>query len=218
MVVRRPGAPASARGTSAERRDRGAALIGAVLLAAALAVLAAAVGWFALLESQTSAAAADHAEVVAAAEAGLTIAAAALASEPDLAAVRLGAASAAPRGVDRLVTADGPVDLDALSRRLEQRRRGLSPPAGAASWQPYAWGRLGELAPAMPDAGPRDPLVVAWVRSDDAGAQGPDVVEVAIEAVGPSGARAGAVAMLRVGRSGAAVVAVWSDDGIGGSG
>ena len=55
--------------------ERGAALIGAVLLAAALAIVAGAVGWFALVASQTSAAARDHAEVVAAAQAGLEIAA-----------------------------------------------------------------------------------------------------------------------------------------------
>jgi len=216
--MRAPDASAAARVMPRGRHDRGAALIGAVLLAAALAVLAAAVGWFAFLASQTSAAAADHAEVVTAVQAGLAIAAGALASEPDLAAVRLGAAATVTRGADRLVTADGPVDVDALLRRLEQRRRGLPSPAGAASWRPYAWGRLGELAPALPGAGPRDPLVVAWVRSDDAGAQGPDVVEVAIEAVGPSGARAGAVAILRVGPGGAVVLAVWPDDGLGGPG
>lgn len=199
-------------------RDRGAALLGAVLLAAALGILAAAVGWFALLGTQASAAAADHAEAVAAVQAGLEIAAGALAREPDLAAVRLGAASAAPRGANRLVTADGPVDVDALSRRVEQRRRRLSPPAGDASWQPYAWGRLGELAPAMPGAGVRDPLVVVWVRSDAGGGQGPDVIEVVIEAVGASGARAGAAAMLRVGPRGATVLAAWPDDGIAGPG
>ena len=200
------------------RRDRGTALIGAVLLAAALAVLVAAVGWFALLGSQTSGAAADHAEVAAAAQAGLEIVAGALASEPDLAAVRLGAASAATRGTDRLVTSDGPVDVDALSRRLDQRRSRLPSPAGEASWQPYAWGRLRELAPAMPGAGARDPLIVAWVRIDDAGGEGPAVLEVAIEAVGASGARAGAVAMLRLGSRGATVLAVWPEDGIAGPG
>jgi hypothetical protein len=210
--------PHAARERRGGRRDRGAALIGAVLLAAALAVLAAAVGWFALLGSQTSTAAADHAEVVAAAQAGLEIAAAALASEPDLAAARLGGGSAAPRGADRLDTADGPVDVEALSRRLDQRRRRLSAPAGDASWRAYAWGRLGELAPAMPGPGARDPLVVVWVRSDDAGGEGPDGVEVAIEAVGASGARAGAVAMLRIGPRGATVLAVWPEDGIAGPG
>ena len=68
-----------------------------MLLAAALAIVAGAVGWFALVASQTSAAARDHAEVVAAAQAGLEIAAGALAREPDIAAVRLGLAVGARR-------------------------------------------------------------------------------------------------------------------------
>jgi hypothetical protein len=202
----------------ARRPDRGAALIGAVLLAAALAVLAAAVGWFALIGSQTSAAAAGHAEVVAAVQAGLEIAAGALATEPDLVAVRLGATSAATRGVDRLVTADGLVDVEALSRRLDQRRRRLPSPAGDASWRPYAWGRLGELAPAMPGSGARDPLVVVWVRSDDGGGQGPEVIELAIEAIAPSGARAAAIAILHIRPAGATVLSVWPEDGIAGPG
>ncbi len=94
----------------AVRGERGAALIGAVLLAAALAILAGAVGWFALVGSQTTAAARDHADVVAAAQAGLEIAAGALAREPDIAAVRLGVA-VGPGGTASLATPDGVIDV-----------------------------------------------------------------------------------------------------------
>ena len=197
----------------AVREERGAALLGAVLLAAALAIVAGAVGWFALLASQTSAAARDHAEVVAAAQAGLEIAAGVLAREPDIAAVRLGLA-VGPGGADRLVTPDGTIDVPALTRQLEQRRRRQPPPADVAVWRPYLWGRLAELAPALPAAGSRDPLVVVWVRGD-AGA-GADRLELAVEAVGPSGARAGAVATIRHGPRGVAILAVWPDASIAG--
>ncbi len=79
-------------------------------------------------------------------------------------------------------------------------------------WRPYLWGRLGELAPAIPAAGGRDPLVVVWVRGDDAGAApAPIGLELAVEAVGPSGARAGAVAAIRRGPRGVAILAVWPD-------
>ena len=195
--------------------ERGAALIGAVLLAAALAIVAGAVGWFALVASQTSAAARDHAEVVAAAQAGLEIAAGALAREPDIAAVRLGLA-VGPGGADSLATPDGAIDVPSLTRQLEQRRRRLPPPADVAVWRPYLWGRLGELAPAIPAAGGRDPLVVVWVRGDDAAGAGADRLELAVEAVGPSGARAGAVAAIRRGPRGVAILAVWPDAGIAG--
>jgi hypothetical protein len=197
------------------REERGAALIGAVLLAAALAIVAGAVGWFALLASQTSAAARDHAEVVAAAQAGLEIAAGALAREPDIAAVRLGLAFG-PGGADRLVTPDGTIDVPALTRQLEQRRRRQPPPADVAVWRPYLWGRLAELAPALPAADSRDPLVVVWVRGDDAAGAGADRLELAVEAVGPSGARAGAVATIRHGPRGVAILAVWPDASIAG--
>jgi hypothetical protein len=197
------------------RRERGAALIGAVLLAAALAIVAGAVGWFALVGSQTAAAARDHAEAVAAADAGLAIAAGALADEPDLAAVRLGLA-ARPGGTASLATIDGSIDVPALTRRLEQRRRRLPPPADVAVWRPYLWGRLGELAPAIRAPAGRDPLVVVWVRGDDAGGAGADRLELAVEAVGPSGARAGAVAAIRRGPRGVAILAVWPDAGIAG--
>ena len=203
------------RGRAAGDGERGAALIGAVLLAAALAVLAGAVGWFALVASQTSAAARDHAEVVTAAEAGLEIAAGALAREPDIAAVRLGVV-VAPGGTASLATPDGTIDVAALTRRLEQRRRRLPPPADAAIWHPYLWGRLGELAPAVPGAGGRDPLVVVWVRGDDADGVGTDRFEVAVEAAGPSGAHAAAVAAVRRGPRGVAILAVWPEAGIAG--
>ena len=121
-------------GRPARRGQRGAALIGAVLLAAALAILAGAVGWFALVASQTTAAARDHADVVAAAQAGLEIAAGALAREPDIAAVRLGLA-VAPGGHASLATPDGAIDVPLLTRRLEARRRRLPPPADVAVWR-----------------------------------------------------------------------------------
>ena len=206
-------------GQQAVREERGAALIGAVLLAAALAIVAGAVGWFALLASQTSAAARDHAEVAAAAQAGLEIAAGALAREPDIAAVRLGLA-VGPGGADRLVTPDGTIDVATLTRQLEQRRRRQPPPADVAVWRPYLWGRLGELASAIPAVGGRDPLVVVWVRGDEGAGAGAsaDRLELAVEAVGPSGARAGAVAAIRRGPRGVAILAVWPDAGIAGPG
>ena len=207
-------------GRAVRHGQEGAALIAAVLLAAALAILAGAVGWFALLASQTSAAARDHADVQAAVHAGLEIAAGALAAEPDIAAVRLGLAVAAPRATDRLVTADGTLDVPTLTRRFVERRRRRPPPADVAVWRPYLWGRLGELAAVPALAGPgvtaRDPLVVVWVRGDDAAGEGADRLEVAIEAVGVSGARAGAVAVLRLGPRGVAILAVWPDAGIAG--
>jgi hypothetical protein len=212
-------AAAGGAGQQAAREEHGAALIGAVLLAAALAIVAGAVGWFALLASQTSAAARDHAEVAAAAQAGLEIAAGALAREPDIAAVRLGLA-VGPGGADRLVTPDGTIDVATLTRQLEQRRRRQPPPADVAVWRPYLWGRLGELASAIPAVGGRDPLVVVWVRGDEgAGAgAGADRLELAVEAVGPSGARAGAVAAIRRGPRGVAILAAWPDAGIAGPG
>ena len=206
---------AGGAGRQAVREERGAALIGAVLLAAALAILAGAVGWFALVASQTTAAARDHADVVAAAEAGREIAAGALAREPDIAAVRLGLA-VGPGGADRLVTPDGTIDVAALTRQLEQRRRRQPPPADVAVWRPYLWGRLAELAPALPAAGSRDPLVVVWVRGDEGAGAGADRLELAVEAVGPSGARAGAVATIRHGPRGVAILSVWPDASIAG--
>jgi hypothetical protein len=209
--------PDRAAASPTGRGERGAALIGAVLLATALAILAGAVGWFALVGSQTAAAARDHADVAAAVQAGLEIAAAALASEPDPAGVRLGRPAAAPRGTDRLDTADGSIDVTALTDRFGRRRGRRPPPADVAVWRPYAWGRLGELAPG-PGATARDPLVVAWIRTDEVAGEGPDRFEVAVEAIGVSGARASAVALLRLGPRGASIVAVWPDAGIAGPG
>ena len=103
-----------------------------------------------------------------------------------------------------------------LTRRLDARRRRLPPPADAAVWRAYLSGRLGELTPAVPGAGARDPLVVVWVRGDDAEGAGADRLELAVEAVGPSGARAGAVAAIRRGPRGVAILAVWPDAGIAG--
>jgi hypothetical protein len=57
-----------------------------------------------------------------------------------------------------------------------------------------------------------------WVRGDDGAGLGADRVEIAAEAVGASGARAGAVAVVRVGPRGPAIVAVWPDAGIAGPG
>jgi hypothetical protein len=212
-VVTRVAALAAAR--RCRRREEGAALIGAVLLAVALTILAGAVGWFALVSSQTTSAARDHAEVAAAAQAGLEIAAGALAGEPDLAAVRLGVA-AGPAGTATIITPEGAIDVPALTARLEQRRRRRPPPADVAVWRPYLWGRLGELAPSMPVPAGRDPLVVVWVRGDDAEGAGAERLELTVEAVGPSGARAGAIAVLRSGPRGVAILAVWPDAGIAG--
>jgi hypothetical protein len=200
---------------AAERhRDaqRGAALLVAVMLVAALSILGGAVGAFALLESQTAAAARAHAEAAAAAEAGLEIAAGSLAAEPDLAAVRLGLAAAAANGAPGLATADGWIDVATLSGRLARRRARLPLPARNAEWQPYLWGRLGELLPTPVGMAGRDPLIVVWVRADDSGLP-PHRLELAVEAVTPSGARAAAVAVADVGPRGAAIEVVWPEVG-----
>ena len=159
----------------------------------------------------------DVAPPAAAAQAGLEIAAGALAREPDIAAVRLGLA-VGPGGADRLVTPDGTIDVATRTRQLEQRRRRQPPPADVAVWRPYLWGRLGELASAIPAVGGRDPLVVVWVRGDEGAGAGADRLELAVEAVGPSGARAGAVAAIRRGPRGVAILAAWPDAGIAGPG
>ena len=186
-----------------------------MLLAVALAIVAGAVGWFALIGSQTTAAARDHAEVTAAVDAVLEIAAGALAVEPDLAAVRAGA-SVGLTGTDRLVTLDGPIDVLALTRRFEQRRRRVPPPADVAVWRPYSWGLLRELSPGLPAPAGRDPLIVVWVRGDDAEGAGADRLEVAVEAVVPSGARAAAIAVIGRGPRGVAILAVVAEGSIAG--
>jgi hypothetical protein len=198
--------------------ERGAALLMAVLVAAALSILGGAVTWFAVMSAQTSGAARDHADVDAALHAGIEIAAAALAVEPDLAAVRRGDATAAGNGASSLVTRDGAVDVVSLGVALDRRRRRLPPPADVAVWRPYLWGRLGEhlLTPLGTSAA--DPLIVVWVRGDETAGLGPERVEMAIEAVGLSGARAGAVAIVRIGPRGAAIDAVWPEAGPAGPG
>jgi hypothetical protein len=210
---RRCRSPGLARGG-----ERGAALLTAVLVAIALSILAGAVSWFAVIGARTSAAARDRDDVDAAMHAGLELTAAALAVEPDLAAVRRGDAVAAGNGVSAMVTGDGPVDVLTLGRALDRRRRRLLPPADAAVWHPYLWGRLGERLTTPIGTTTRDPLVVAWVRGDGAAGLGADRMEVAIEAVGPSGAHARAVAVVRVGSRGAAIVAVWPEAGVAGPG
>ena len=168
-LARLPAAPAP---VLARGRERGAALLMAVLVAAALSILAGAVTWFAVLSSQTSAAARDQAAVDAAIHAGLEIVAAALAVEPDLAGVRRGDAVAADNGTSAIATSDGLVDVPGLGRALERRRRRLPPPADVAIWRPYLWGRLGERLTTPIGTPAHDPLVVAWVRGDGGGRPG----------------------------------------------
>jgi hypothetical protein len=212
------GDPSPDRGPARQARERGAALIAAVLFAAALSIVAGAVAWFALLATQTSAAAHDRADVEGALQSALEMAAGALAREPDPAAVRRGDAVAPGNGMDVLTTADGAVDVPALSRSLASRRRQLPPPADAAIWRPYLWGCLGELLPTPLGTSRRDPLVVVWVRGDDGAGLAADRVEIAVEAIGPSGARARAVAVVRIGPRGPAIVAVWPEAGLAGPG
>jgi hypothetical protein len=198
--------------------ERGAALIVAVLFAAALSIVAGAVAWFGLIATETSAAARARADVDAAVHAAIEVAAAALAAEPDLTAVRRGEVVAPGNAAAALDTLDGAVDVATLGRGLARRRSRLPPPGDGASWRPYLWGRLGELVRTPLGARVSDPLVVVWVRGDDTAGLGPDRIELAVEAVGPSAARASAVAVVRVGPRGPAVVAVWPEDGIAGPG
>jgi hypothetical protein len=190
----------------------------AVLFAAAVSTVAGVVAWFGLIAAQASAAARDRADVDAAMHAAIEIAAAALAAAPDLPAVRRGEAVAPITGSTRLTTADGVVDVEGLGRGLARRRGRLPPPADAAVWHPYLWGRLGELLPTPLGTPVRDPLVVVWVRGDDAAGAGADRIEIAIEAVGASGARAGAVSLVQIGPRGPTVAAVWPEAGIAGPG
>jgi hypothetical protein len=197
--------------------NRGAALLVAVLLAAALATVAAALARLAMIATQTSAASRDQAEVEAAAAAALGLAVAALAAEPDLAVVRDGAATAPAAGSTSLTTVDGPVDVAALSRGLAVRRARLPPPADASAWRPYLWGRLGELTPELAAPAARDPLVVVWVRTDTAAPTPPGGLELAIEAVSPLGTRAAATSIVRRRPAGVAVDAVWMEGGVAGA-
>jgi hypothetical protein len=198
--------------------ERGAALVVAVLFAAAVSIVAGAVAWLGLIATQTSAAARDRAEVDAALQAAIEIAAGALAVETDLPAVRRGEVVASVNGTAVLDTIDGVVDVVGLDRRLAQRRSRLPPPADAAIWRPYLWGRLGELLRTPLDTTVRDPLVVVWVRGDDDAGLGGDRIELAVETVGASAARAAAVAVVRVGPRGPAIVTVWPESGIAGPG
>jgi hypothetical protein len=190
----------------------------AVLFAAALSIVAGAVAWFGMFATQISAAARDHAEVDAALQAAIEIAAAALALEADLPAVRRGEVVAPGTGRAFLDTAAGAVDVAGLGVDLERRRRRLRSPGDVAVWRPYLWGRLGEVLATPLGRPARDPLVVVWVRGDDSAGLGADRLELAAEAVAVSGARAGAVAVVRVGPRGPAVVAVWAEAGIAGPG
>src|SRR5689334_17775004 len=100
----------SGRGLSG-RGERGAALLVAVAMAAALSVVVGGVGLFAIADLRIGTASRDHAEAAAAAGAALEIAAARLAGEPDLAAVRAGTSTPPPVGSARLATLDGDVDV-----------------------------------------------------------------------------------------------------------
>ena len=194
--------------------ERGAALLVAVAITAAVSVVVGAVGLFAIVDVRIAAASRDHAQAGAAVDAALELAVAALAVEPDLEAVRAGLATAAASGTPRVATIDGEIEVDTLTRGLSGARARLPPPWGAAIWRPYLWGRLGELVVAGA-AGADDPLVVVWVRGDAAPDDPADRVplrlELAIEAVTPAGARAAATALV-VRRHGAlAVDAVWPE-------
>jgi hypothetical protein len=57
-----------------------------------------------------------------------------------------------------------------------------------------------------------------WVRGDESAGAGADRLEIAVETVGVSAARAGAVAIVRVGPRGPVVAAVWPEAGIAGPG
>lgn len=211
-------APPAVAVTMPRAGERGAALIVAVLLAAALSIVVAAVAWFGLIATQSSAAARDRADVEAALQAAIEIAAGALAVEPDMAGVRRGEVVASVNGTAVVDTLDGVLDVAALGRGLDRRRSRVRPPGDAAVWYPYLWGRLGELLATPLGAPARDPLVVVWVRGDDAAGLGADRIDIAAEAVGASGARASAVAVVRLGPRGTAIVAVWPDAGVAGAG
>lgn len=196
------------------RRDRGGALVVVVLLTAALSVAVGAVTLFGLVETRATAAARDRLATTIAVEAGLELVTAALAAEPDLAAVRTGTSTLPPRGSAAYRMRGAAVDVAALTRGLERRRSPLPPPAGAAVWRPYLWGRLTELVGDIDGDGDHQPWIVAWVRTDGASGLGTDRIEVAVEACGASGARAGAIAVVERRGAGAALAAVWPDVGL----
>jgi hypothetical protein len=113
-----------------------------------------------------------------------------------------------------LATLVGAVDVAALGRALQARRGRLGPPDDVAVWRVYLWGRLTELVATPGALAPRDPLVAVWVRGDDAAALGADHLEITATAVTPSGARATAIALVRIGPRGVAIVAVWPGGGV----
>jgi hypothetical protein len=191
--------------------ERGAALLIAVAMAAALSVVVGGVGLFALADLRIATASRDHAEAAAAAEAALEIAAASLAGEADLAAVRAGGSTGAAAGSSRLTTVDGDVDVDRLTRGLVRTRGRLPPPWGSTTWRPYLWGRLGELAASPAPPAPSDPLVVVWVRADVPASSPADRLELAVEAVTPRRGHAGATALVVRRSGGLAIEAVWPE-------
>jgi hypothetical protein len=194
--------------------ERGAALLIAVLLAVAVSAVVGGVTAFAILDARTSAADRDAARTAAAVDAGLEVALAALAAEPDLDAVRLGLATAAGSGAETIATTAGVLDVASLTRGLERARARQPPPWNAGVWRPYAWGRLGELIDAPGGLLPDDPLVVVWVRGGPAPA-GPDAarLDLTVQAVGPQGSRATETALAQRGAAGVRLVAVWPEAG-----
>jgi hypothetical protein len=191
-------------------RQRGAALLVAVMITAVLSVVVGAVGLFALADVRIAAASREQVEASAAVDAALEVALASLAAEADLDAVRGGLATAAASGTPRLATVDGEVDVDGLTRGLVRARGRLPPPWGSDRWRPYLWGRLGELV-AAGAARPDEPLVVVWVRGEVGPDVDPDRLELAVTAVTPGRARASATALIERRRGGLALDAVWPE-------
>jgi hypothetical protein len=202
--LRRPG----------RQRQRGAALVVVVLLAAALSVAAGAVAHFALLEARSAAAATERVAVAAAADAGLELVTAALADAPGFDAVRAGTAPPPSSGTAACRVRGTLVDVVAQTRAFERRRASLPPPAGPGVWRPYLWGRTTELLGDLDGDRADQPWLVAWVRTDGAAGLGPDRLEIAVEACGAGGARAGAIAVVERRPGGTALAAVWPDVGL----
>lgn len=189
--------------------ERGAALLVAVLLAAAVAAVVGGLTAFAILDARVSAADREAARTAAAVEAGLEVALASLAAEPDLDAVRLGLATAPGSGAEAIATTAGVLDVASLTLGLERARARQPPPWNAGVWRPYAWGRLGELLDAPGGLLPDDPLVVVWVRGG--ATADADRLDLTVEAVGPQGARATETALAQRGPAGVRLVAVWPE-------